>query len=55
MSHMTCFVSCEEPSDGNAALGGKKQSKGSVGAKQLALIESITPDWRDLCEEWQGG
>jgi hypothetical protein len=52
---MTCFVSCEETSGGNAVLAREKQSKGSVGAKQLALIESITPDWRDLSEEWQGG
>ncbi len=53
--HITRFVSCEETSDGSAALALEKQSKGWVRAKKLALIESIKPEWRDLSEDWQGG
>ncbi len=51
-SYMTCFLSCEETSDGNAALAREKQSKGWVRAKKVALVESGNPDWRDLSDEW---
>jgi putative endonuclease len=52
--HITRLVYFEEASDIYAAIAREKQIKGWVRAKQIALIESINPDWRDLSEEWEG-
>ncbi len=53
--HMTRFVYFEETSDVYAAIAWEKQIKGWVRAKKMALIESITPEWRDLSEDRQRG
>src|SRR5437773_2630957 len=51
---ITRLVYFEETSDVNAALAREKHIKGWLRAKNVALIESINPDWRDLSEEGQG-
>ena len=52
--HIARLVYFEGTSDVYAALAREKHIKGWVRVKKLALIESISPDWRDLSEAWQG-
>ncbi len=37
-----------------AAIAREKQIKGGSGARKLALIESMNPDWRDLYDDILG-
>jgi len=45
------LVYFEETSDIQAALEREKQIKGWVRIKKNNLIETMNPDWRDLCGE----
>jgi len=46
------LVYFESTSDVNQAILKEKQIKGWLGAKKIALIESMNPEWKDLSEEW---
>lgn len=46
------LVYFEETNDINAAISREKQIKGWVRKKKIALIESINPHWKDLCEDF---
>ena len=48
------LVYFEETSDIYAAIAREKQLKGWVKRKEIELIESINPDWKDLSKEWNG-
>ena len=45
------LVYFEVTSDVLAAIEREKQIKGWLRAKKVALIESVNPQWEDLCEE----
>jgi putative endonuclease len=45
------LVFCEEHATAASAIAREKQLKGGSRRKQVALIDSINPDWRDLCED----
>jgi putative endonuclease len=46
------LVYFEETNDINAAISREKQIKGWVRKKKIALVESINPHWKDLCEDF---
>ena len=46
------LVYYESGNDIWAAIAREKQIKGWLRAKKVALIESVNPEWKDLCEEW---
>jgi putative endonuclease len=46
------LVYCEEYSDVRNAISREKQIKGWLRIKKLNLIVSLSPEWRDLSEEW---
>lgn len=45
------LVYYEECSDAISAIAREKQIKGGSRKSKLALITSLNPDWKDLCEE----
>jgi putative endonuclease len=51
--NLTLVVYFEATPDIRAALARKKQVKGWLRAKKVALIESINPNWLDLSTEWE--
>jgi putative endonuclease len=46
------LVYFEEAATGSAAAKREKQIKGWTYAKKVALIESVNPEWKDLCVDW---
>jgi len=42
----------EECSDARDAIAREKQIKGWRRSKKIALIEDVSPEWRDLSEDW---
>ena len=52
---LTKLVYYEVGRDIKVAISREKQIKGWLRKKKIALIESVTPEWRDLSEEWSSG
>jgi putative endonuclease len=50
--NLTSLVFYEVHEDIRTAIEREKQIKGWTGAKKIALIESLNPQWRDLSEHW---
>ena len=46
------LVYYETTSDIDAAIGPEKQIKGGLRARNIALIESVSPNWEDLSAGW---
>ena len=46
---LVCF---EEYVDINEAIAREKELKGWRRSKKVALIEKMSPDWRDLSQDW---
>jgi putative endonuclease len=52
------FAHLEETDDVTAAIAREKQIKGWSRAREIALIQTENPEWKDLAEGWwqqQGG
>ena len=50
--NITRLVWFESTPDVKSAIAREKQIKGWLRAKNVALIESVNPQWRDLSEDW---
>lgn len=50
--NITRLVWYEMTPDVRSAIAREKQIKGWLRAKKIALIESVSPQWRDLGEDW---
>ncbi len=50
--NITHIVYFEETQDIQAAISREKQIKGWLRRKNIALIESVNPEWKDLSEAW---
>jgi putative endonuclease len=50
--NITKLVYTEATHDIRAAIAREKQIKGWLRSKQIALIESVNPEWEDLAETW---
>ncbi len=46
------LVYFESTSDVTVAIEREKEIKGWVRRKKTALIHSLNPEWKDLCEDW---
>jgi len=52
--NLTRLVYFEATIDVSSAIVREKEIKGWLRKKKVALIESETPEWNDLSEEWYG-
>ena len=50
--NITQLVYFDETQDIQAAISREKQIKGWLRRKNIALIESVNPKWKDLSEAW---
>ena len=50
--NITMLVFYETYSSIHLAIEREKQIKGWLRKKKIALIDSVNPEWNDLCEEW---
>ena len=50
--HIHKLVYFEHATDIRAAIAREKQLKGWLRAKKNALVETMNPQWKDLCETW---
>ena len=50
--NITQLVYFDEAQDIQAAISREKQIKGWLRRKNIALIESVNPKWKDLSEAW---
>jgi putative endonuclease len=50
--NITQLVYYECGSDVREAIAREKEIKGWLRAKKVALIESVNPEWKDLCSGW---
>ena len=50
--HVSRLVYFEETGDVQSAIAREKEIKKWRRSKKIALIESLSPKWQDLSEEW---
>lgn len=46
------LVYFEETADVNSAIAREKEIKGWRREKKNALVDSVNPQWQDLCDDW---